>query len=64
LILGLIGKSAQLKYRGNSYRGKAGALDFPRDVDANASDGFKLRVFFVASDNNPANMPVTIDIQE
>ncbi len=60
---GLVGKSAQIDYLGRKYRGKVVSLDYRRKNESNNPDGFELRVLFVASGEIPANMPVTIDIQ-
>ncbi len=60
----LVGKSAQVNYLGKNYQGKVTLLGYQRDIESNGSDGFELRVLFVASGQIPANMPVTIDIQE
>lgn len=60
---GLVGKPAQIDYLGRKFRGKVINLEYRRRAQSNSSDGFELRVKFVASGEIPANMPVTIDIQ-
>lgn len=60
---GLVGKPAQVDYLGKQYRGRVISLDYRRRQDSSNSDGFELRVLFVASGEIPANMPVTIEIQ-
>ncbi len=59
----LVGKPAQVNYLGKIYPGKVIGVGYQRDAEANGSDGFELRVLFIASGQIPANMPVTIDIQ-
>lgn len=56
----LVGKAAKINYLGKNYQGMVISLGYQRD---SGSDGFELRVLFVASGKIPANMPVTIDIQ-
>lgn len=60
---GLVGKPAQIDYLGRKFRGKVINLEYRRRAQSNSLDGFELRVKFVASGEIPANMPVTIDIQ-
>lgn len=61
---GLVGKPARVNYLGKNYSGKVTGLGYRRNAETNGSDGFELRVLFLASGQIPANMPVTIDIQE
>jgi multidrug resistance efflux pump len=60
---GLVGKSAQVDYLGRKIRGRVISLEYRRSPESDSPDGFELRVIFVASGEIPANMPVTIDIQ-
>lgn len=60
----LLGKSATVSYRGKRYQGKVIRLGSELSSQGNASPGFELSVLFVASGEIPANMPLTINIQE
>ena len=60
---GLVGKAAQIDYLGRKISGKVISLEYRRRPKPDSPDGFELRVEFVASGEIPANMPVTIDIQ-
>jgi len=60
----LVGKSARVDFRGITYTGKV--IKVANDMKRQSPDQgwYELQVLFVASGEIPANMPVTIDIQE
>ncbi len=60
----LVGKPALVSYLGKNYQGKVIGLGYQRNAEANGSDGFELRVLFLADGQIPANMPLTIEIQK
>lgn len=60
----LVGKPAKVTCRGKSYHGKVLDLDYGGARNTTGLAVFELRVLFGANDEIPANMPVTIDIQE
>ncbi len=60
----LVGKLAKVTYRSKSYHGKVLDLDYAGASNTTGLAVFELRVLFGANGEIPANMPVTIDIQE
>ncbi len=60
----LVGKPARVNFRGKSYTGKV--IKVANELgQQNPGQGlYELQVLFVASGEIPANMPVTIEIQE
>ena len=62
--LALLGKAVSINYRGKKYQGKVIEIAYDRANQSNASPAFELKVLFVASGEIPANMPLTILIQE
>ncbi|MCP4492220.1 MAG: efflux RND transporter periplasmic adaptor subunit [Gammaproteobacteria bacterium] len=62
--LALVGKNARIVYRNKFYPGRVLAVDYDQATQSTNSPTFELRVLFVASGEIPANMPVTIQIQD
>ena len=60
----LLGKSAMVKFRDKSFSGKVISVANDRDIQDSNQSLYELRVLFVARGEIPANMPVTIEIQE
>ncbi len=60
----LVGKKARVVYRNKFYPGKVLAVDYDQIQQGSDLPAFELRVLFVASGEIPANMPVTIQIQD
>ena len=60
----LLGKTVSINYRGKRYQGKVIELAYELTRQSNTSPAFELKVLFVASGEIPANMPLTILIQE
>lgn len=60
----LLGKAVSISYRGKKYQGKVIELGFDQASQSDPSPVFELKVLFVASGEIPANMPLTILIQE
>ena len=57
-------KNAQVTYRGKEYSGSVTYVAQERIEEANGIPGFEVRVLFSTNGDIPANMPVTIEIQE
>ena len=55
---------AKVKYRGSEYSGAVVYVSDERKEQNGAVPAFELKVLFTANGDIPANMPVTIDIQE
>ncbi|MCP4188162.1 MAG: efflux RND transporter periplasmic adaptor subunit [Gammaproteobacteria bacterium] len=60
----LVGKKARVVYRNKFYPGKVLAVDYDQIQQGGDLPTFELQVLFVASGEIPANMPVTIQIQD
>ena len=60
----LVGKSAEISFRGKKYQGKVVELAFDHADKGSSEPAFEVRVLFVASGEIPANMPLIINIPE
>ncbi len=60
----LVGKNARIIYRNKFYPREVIAVGYDQIKPGGTSAAFELRVLFVASGEIPANMPVTIQIQD
>lgn len=62
--LSLLGKAANITFQDKQFSGKVISLDHESVNGSTQNPTFKLKVLFVASGEIPANMPLTINIQE
>ena len=60
----LVGKSATIDFRGKKYNGNVIKVSNDLVQQSSGKGFYDLQVLFVASGEIPANMPVTIEIQE